>query len=535
MLRYTLEGVHDPEREKIFGQLQRSILELADKVKVYLLKKFSGWHTFIIQNEVESKQKLTGKGVIESLDDLEFRAELDQIINEKKTTPQSTDIKRRELTMSVFKHLWLTDKYGEAELSLVKALVSCEDFTWYELSQHVVGILLSGLRYFDEEKFHKLIDFVDLEDKQVSGRALASLVILMNFYDHRLFLYPSIIQRLELMKENYDLENVLEQIILQLARTEDTVALGKKLHEDIIPEMSKLKPKLEDKLRMEDLQEEDSQGEKNPDWKEVFEDSDDLYKKVDEFMKLQMEGADVYMTTFARLKNFPFFNELTNWIVPFYEENPDLKEVYDLESDTFNPELFVAGLKKTPFLCNSDKYSFILNVKFLPDEQKGLLTSAFQMEMESMTEMISDEQLMDPRFERRLVFVQYIQDLYRFFKLSPFKFEFEDVFKRKLDALESYFFSQLVGDKAITRNIAEYFFEKQHYTQALNIFQKMLAEEPANSELLEKAGYCYQQEGKYHNAIAMYERIEDSKGMSAWVVKNLGFCYRKIGLYMIYY
>lgn len=528
MLRYTLEGVHDPERQKIFRKLQASVIELADKVRATLLKRFSGWHTLTLQSELEKRQKLTGKGVIESLDDLAFSIELDEIINENKTTPHSTDLKRRGLIMEIFKHLWLTDTYGEAENSLVNSLITCRDFTWYEQSQQVTAILLSGLRYFDEQKIHRLIDFTETENHQVSGRALVGLIILLYLYDKRLYLYPSVMQRMELLKDSVDLNSVFEQIVLQLTRTEDTMALGKKLHEDLIPEMVKLKPKLEDKLKMEDLQDEDMKEDKNPDWESVFKESDELYKKVDEFMKLQMEGADVYMTTFAMLKNFPFFNELTNWLVPFYEENPDLKEIYAQHSDNFKPELFIAGLKKMPFLCNSDKYSFIFNVKYLPEEQKKMLSAAFSMEIESLSQMISDEELMNEGFARRLVFVQYIQDLYRFFKLSPFKNEFDDVFKGKLEIYNSYFFNELIEDRDVFRNIGEYFFEKSHYKEALDIFLLEQKHFPDDLELLEKAGYCNQQMGNYRIALSYYDQIDIRGKTGEWIVKNKGYCYRKL-------
>jgi len=527
MLKYTLEGVHDPERDKIYMKLQKSIVELADKVRFVLLKKYSGWLTLSLQEELEKRQKLTGKGVIESLDDLAFRAELDEIINEDKTSPRTDDLKRRELIMEIFKHLWLTNEYGEAENSLVNSLITCRDFAWYEQAQQVSAVLLSALRYFDEQKIQRMIDLTTVEDQQVSGRALVGLVILLHTYDQRLYLYPSLLSRLELLKDQVDLDRVLEQIVLQLIRTEDTLELGKKLHEDLIPEISRLKPKLEDKLKMEDLKEEDLAEDKNPDWESVFKESDELYKKVDEFMKLQMEGADVYMTTFARLKSFPFFNELTNWLVPFYEENPDLKEVYNQESDHFNPELFIDGLRKMPFLCNSDKYSFILNVKFLPDEQKQMLTSAFSMEMEGLSQMISDEELMNEQFARRVVFVQYIQDLYRFFKLSPFRNEFEDVFRGKLDIYNSWFFEKLIQDNGIYRNIAEYYFEKGHYEEAIDIFRMQLEKDPVNVELIEKVGYCHQQMGQYEQAVAYYRQLDLHGTSGAWVMKNLGYCYRK--------
>ena len=527
MLSYTLEGVHDPERDKVYTKLQKSILELTDRVRSFLMRKYAGWLTLTLQEELEKRQKLTGKGVIESLDDLAFRVELDEIINEDKTSPSTTDLKRRELIMEIFKHLWLTDEYGEAENSLVSTLISCKDFTWYEQAQQVSAILLSGLRRFDEQKIHRLIDFTGIEDHQVSGRALAGLVILLYTYDKRLYLYPSLLSRLELMKDGVDMDRVLEQIALQFIRTEGTLELGKKLHEDIIPEMAKLKPKLEDKLKMEDLMDEDPSGDKNPYWESVFKESDELYKKVDEFMKLQMEGADVYMTTFARLKSFPFFNELTNWLVPFYKENPDLSEIYLQESDSFNPSLFISGLKKMPFLCNSDKYSFIFNLKFLPNEQKKMLSTAFSMEMEGLNEMISDEELMNESFARRTVFIQYIQDLYRFFKLSPFKNEFEDLFGERLEIYRSSFFNRLIGDRMIFRNIGEYFFEKGQFEQALEIFREQLSEDPENDELLEKTGFCLQQMKQYDQALEIYRRLDIHGKSGEWVLKNSGLCYRR--------
>jgi tetratricopeptide (TPR) repeat protein len=528
MLRYTLEGVHDPEREKIYMKLRKSIIQLADKVRSFLMRKYSGWLTLTLQEELEKRQKLTGKGVIESLDDLAFRVELDEIINEDKASPSTTDLKRRELIMEIFKHLWLTDEYGEAENSLANTILTCKDFAWYEQAQQVSAILLSGLRRFDEQKIHRIIDFTEVENHQVSGRALVALVILLYTYDKRMYLYPSVLSRLVLMKDSTDLDKILEQIVLQFIRTEETMELGKKLHEDIIPEMAKLKPKLEDKLKMEDLKEEDLTGDRNPDWESVFKESDELYKKVDEFMKLQMEGADVYMTTFARLKNFPFFNELTNWLVPFYKENPDLTEIYKQDSESFNPELFINGLKKMPFLCNSDKYSFIFNIKFLPDEQKKMLSTAFSMELEGLSDMISDEELMNESFARRTVFVQYIQDLYRFFKLSPFKNEFEDLFQGKLAIYNSSFFNKLIGDRKIFRNIAEYFFEKGHYIEALEIFGVQLENDPENAELLEKTGFCYQQMEQYRKALEFYQKLDIHGISGVWVLKNKGYCYRKL-------
>jgi len=531
MLNYMLEGVQDPERDKVYKKLLTSILELADRVKDQLLEKQSGWHTYILKQEVDRQQELTGKSVIETLDDLSFKRELDEMIDEGRVSPEATDERRRRLSMEIFRHLWLSNRYNEAENSLSAAILSCRDFLWHEKALYISGILLSGLRYWDEEKVHRLIDFAGEEQQEVSARAIVALVILLYRYDDRIEFYPNIVHRLKLMKEDLKLEQNFEKIALQLIRTRDTMEIGRKLQEDLMPEMAKLKPKLEDKLKMDDIRDELLEGGRNPDWESMFSESDDLYKKVDEFMSLQMEGADVYMTTFAHLKQFPFFNELTNWLVPFHEANPDLSEIYSSRSDVFDPDIFVDGLKKTPFLCNSDKYSFIFNIRYLPEDQKKMLSNAFLMELEGLQEMIADEKLTSGDFTKRTVFIQYIQDLYRFFKISPFKNEFEDVFGGKLDLYRSWFFQEIIEDDSIIRNIAEYLFEKDHYEEALDIFKMLLDEQPEGRELLEKAGYCYQKEGNYREAIGYYTRIGLSGEQNMWTLKNLGICYRKINDY----
>ena len=411
MLKYMLEGVQDPERDKVYHKLLSSILELADRVKERLMENHSGWHTYILKREVDRQQELTGKRVIETMDDLSFKRELDEMIDEGRVSPEADDERRRKLSADIFKHLWLSNRYNEAENSLSAAIISCQDFLWHEKALYISAILLSGLRYWDEEKIHRLIDFAGEEDQEVSARALVALVILLYQYDHRVEFYPNIIHRLKLISDDLKLEQNLEKIALQLIRTRDTLEIGRKLQEDLMPEMAKLRPKLEDKLKMDDIRDEMLEEGRNPDWESVFSESDDLYRKVDEFMKLQMEGADVYMTTFAHLKQFPFFSELTNWLVPFHNENPDLKEIYDSRSENFDPDIFVDGLKKTPFLCNSDKYSFIFNLRFLPEEQKKMLSTAFLMEMEGMQEMLEDEKISSGDFIKRTAFIQYIQDL----------------------------------------------------------------------------------------------------------------------------
>jgi hypothetical protein len=49
MLTYTIEGVKDPERNKVYLRLIQSILMLADRSRQDILSHNSGWHTYWIK------------------------------------------------------------------------------------------------------------------------------------------------------------------------------------------------------------------------------------------------------------------------------------------------------------------------------------------------------------------------------------------------------------------------------------------------------------------------------------------------------
>ena len=61
------------------------------------------------------------------------------------------------------------------------------------------------------------------------------------------------------------------------------------------------------------------------------------------------------------------------------------------------------------------------------------MLKVFQMELEGLEQLNDEEVSADPYKSFRIRVTQYLQDLYRFFKLSPFRNEFEDLFTGKLD------------------------------------------------------------------------------------------------------
>ncbi len=532
MLKYTLEGVEDPERHKVYNHLLISILELADKTNQKILSQISGWQTYRLKDDQEKNQKYAGKSDIERLEDFSFKEELDEILINNysiSSDPVSEQSKKHNrLIVNIFYYLWLTNTYNKAYIDLVKIIRKNTNIRWFEKCLFVSAITLSLLRYFDEDKFHILFDFYQDSEKEVTQRALVGLILALYQHDKRLFLYSKILKRLSVLQDEKNIQQETEAIILQIIRSRETEKISKKLREEIIPEMTKIRPKLEDKLDLNKLIPDDLDEDKNPDWQTVFENSDELFEKVEEFTKLQMEGADVFMTAFSNLKQFDFFREMTNWFIPFYPENAVIDESLSQENTNFDKTLFIEGLAGSAFLCNSDKYSFILNVHHMPQTQKTMMLELFNMEIKGMNELAEQDELLDQSKRSKVIFTQYLQDLYRFYKLFQHKNEFKDIFVGKLDIYNSYFYKTIIKDRNIQRNIAEYFFEKNYFEEVLEIYTDLQRSGDKSYEIVEKIAFCYQKLEDWENALNLYLQAELFDKNRLWIVKKIGLCYRKL-------
>lgn len=532
MVKYTIEGVHDPERNKILTRMLQSLLSLADNVKQDILSRYSGWHTYWLKENNEKEKNIAGKSIIESVDDLLFKEELDEWLNyagTPSTDPESDYArKHRSLVDKIFNHLWLTDTYGEAETELINLTAKSSRFEWYENSIFTTAITLSALRYWDPEKIKALASIYRNKEEQVSERALAGLLLALYYYDARIHIYPEIEDLLKELSSDESFREHLKITILQIIRSGETERISKKLHDEILPRVAELKPKIEDKLDLDNLLPEDIMEGKNPDWSDMFKESEDLYRTMEEFSKLQMEGADVYMSAFANLKNFDFFRTISNWFIPFYPDHEAIDVLFRDDVLASGTNELAEALYKTPFICNSDKYSLVLNLQHLPSSQKEMMLKVFRMELEGLEQMKDNELGPDMTKEFKTNVTQYLQDLYRFFKLSPYKKEFDDVFRSALDFHRTNLFRMVLKDNESISTFADYYFGKDFYNEALELFTEMINEKPDEAQLYEKAAYCHQQNGYYEGALQMYKKAEilDRK---LWTLKKIGFCNRRLG------
>jgi len=532
MLTYTIDGIQDPERSKIYLKLIQSILSLSDRVRQDILSHYSGWQTYWVKQQAEKEFKLSGRTIVETVDDLMFKSELDEwlkLSNEITPNPDSEISKKhKQLIKNIFNHLWLTDHYGEAENSLINIIIKSGKFRWYEASIFTTAITLSSFRIWQSEKLFHLINLYEAGQVQVMERALSGLILNLHYYNGRILLYPEITERIMKLSRESQFREHCRMIVLQIIRSRETESLSRKLQDEILPQVARLRPRIEDKLDLDNILPKDKNEEKNPDWAEMFSDSEEIFKTMEELTKLQMEGADVYMSAFANMKHFDFFKDFQNWFVPFYPDHETVDEIYRDEILGPGTNELAEALYKTPFICNSDKYSLLLNLKHLPSAQKSMMLKVFRMELEGLEQLNEEDSGTDPYKVFRTNITQYLQDFYRFFKLSPYKKEFEDLFIGKLDIYNSEFFRMTCNAAEAEAGLADYFFSKNFYSDALQLFLKQVGEKPSEVQLYEKIAYCYQESADYEEALKFYRRAEliDRK---VWTIKKIGLCLRRLG------
>jgi tetratricopeptide (TPR) repeat protein len=164
----------------------------------------------------------------------------------------------------------------------------------------------------------------------------------------------------------------------------------------------------------------------------------------------------------------------------------------------------------------------------LPAETREFLAGGIRAEMEQFDEIEKDSAFIDPGKRNESVSNQFIQDLYRFYKIFPGKSGFEDVFSWKFDFHNTIALGGILrDDPKILRKIAEHFFSGNYYDEALEIYNTLLFVDE-NGEIYQKIAYCHQQNGDFKKALNAYLKAELYGLNPVWNQKKIALCYRNL-------
>lgn len=179
------------------------------------------------------------------------------------------------------------------------------------------------------------------------------------------------------------------------------------------------------------------------------------------------------------------------------------------------------------FMCNSDKYSLYFSMMQLPDQARQMMMGQFGSQASEMIQQTKEE-LISKRGKLEIISGQYIQDLYRFFKLYPGHLDFDDIFTSALDFHNLPILQPYVSDEESLTTIAEYYLRKNYFLDALTIYNRLSDANQESDILFQKIGYCKQMNGDIQGALEAYLHADLINPDSKWVIRRIAGCYRTL-------
>lgn len=514
MVGYAAEGVHDPQRDGIYEGIMHSIRLLCAQTAYELKSQISTTLYYSTLRMLRMRPE-TLQQIVERIKKNESEARMALEVPGSKiedANPMRHD--REYAESSLFQWIWTMFPVVATDAAYIRDLIADTTLPSTTRELALTATMLNLLEHYNEELLLVLLDTYDsCPDLQIKAMCCALLVM----YKYREIISTShkIALRFDNFADNPQACTDITTIFLQFIRSRGTERIVQKVQSELVPKLMKLRPDLRGKLQGMEMPDETTI---NPDWQEML-DKSGITEKMEELSRMQAEGNDVFLSSFSRLKNFQFFNDIANWFRPFDPEYSEIAEFFPKGNNPLSSLLNHSGV-----FCDSDKYSFALSVKSVPPSQRSMMLGQFNEQNDHIEEMMQTD-LPDPAKARENQANKFVQNLYRFFNLFARKAEFYNPFRTPMNLIAIRPLDKILSGEGRLRLIAEFYFHQEFYVEALPIFQKLAEKEPT-AECLQKIGFCLEKSEQWANAVETYGKAELLKPDDPWTLQHTASCLR---------
>lgn len=530
LTQYALQGVEDARRAELLASMASSVVRIADSVMRHVEKDDSPklYFSTIRYEKMQSDSDIVG--MMQNL--MRLSSDLTSFEHGLKHESPDAALERRrtydEACARLFRRIWTAFPLNRSEIQALEESFASPVFAEGFKEFLTESIYLGAMEYFDAGRLELLGKiYLSSTRPRIEFKALSGL--LLSLWRHRnnpaVTLTPSPLSALfATLEEKATWKADVRTLFLEIARTRDTERLSRSMRDEVIPRLMKLRPDIMKKIDPKaDRESIDSliDSDFNPEWEEIFEQSG-LGEKLRELNEQQSEGGDVMMGTFSSMKHYPFFNEVSNWFMPFSPEHSAVASSVGAKGEELARLLDMGGM-----MCDSDKYSLILSFSQVPEAARQTLFSQLH-DADAQLAAIQAQSLNGERENRRNICNKHVQDLYRFYKLFRRKSEFPNPFEVPVNFAKLPFVSSDTFDAESLMLVGQFYFKRGYYPEALEIFE-MLLDGDATAELFQKCGYCHQQEGRLEEALKCYQRSELMRPDSMWTLRRIASCLKLLG------
>lgn len=524
LLQFFATGADDPEQQKMLDSIISKIYTLRDKCIIHISQHDSFDFFF---TRFQSLRQVNLSDLIEQYKNLSNRFDLLQSVDEhtQNQAAISTLLEQREKTVvNIFNKVWCSFPLSASDAAAMREVFDSPDVEWQAKAVFVSALFLGICKFFDEQKLVLLLDaYCNCSSQEVQIRAITAFVIAMYLHQNRSHFSAQVHAMLDTASQQPAFTYDIKSVFIRLIRSRNTENITKLMREDLMPNLMKIKPDILNKIKGKGTSADLLDLEANPEWQEWLENTG-IAKKMEELNELQFEGGDVFISAFSHLKSFPFFNTLANWFLPYDPNHSSVRAAYPAGSS----KLLSALIASAPVLCDSDKYSLCFSLANMPDNQKNLMQDQFNAQAEQLKEMAS-ETAANPMVDRDRLINQYVQDLYRFFKLYSRRRDFPAIFDTDLNLINIPLIGPFIQDKDSISLVAEFYFKNNFYNDAISHYQYLLDNWNDNDMLIyQKIGFAYQVQGNYEKAIDYYLKYDLTNDSDLWNLQHIASCYKAL-------
>lgn len=520
MLRYAMDNVADPHRDIIYNNIREDLRVIYDR----LARQVNSRHGSSIYYTTMRTGNL--KPVAEAVNRYHSLRKSNDAFSVASGT--SRGVSPHELEASenaIFESAWVSFPYSADDEKSLDSLIDDASVPSHVKLMVISAIMLGSFEFFDRRRAGLLMGAYasDTADEQIRMTALTAMMLML-YVNRDRSLSSDVLARIDALREVPGWLSDIKTVYLELIRTRDTDRIVSKLRDEIVPEMIKMKPEIDKRIKADLEQGADPADlEENPEWQDFLE-SSGIADKMKELSEIQEEGGDVLMGTFSQLKSYPFFYNIANWFRPFY---PDNSVVTQFGDDT---DVLGELISQSFFMCDSDKYSFVLAFASMPEAQRNMMLSQIKAQNINAAEIHSASLNLSTDTRRNIV-NKYVQNLYRFFRLFRRRDDFTNPFDSEINLTEVKPLQKDFLEDSTLQLVGEFYFKHHYYKEALNVFRLRESHIFPDATLYQKMGYCCQQLGDIAAAINYYEQAELLTGNNAWTTRRLAGAYRQTGEY----
>lgn len=526
MLQYMLQGTNDPERKKLYNNIVIRLMEITERAYNQLLDNQSSTFFHLLRNKA-NKYAVT-QDLLQTAKHLES-VSLDISVNNlmpDKDTQSATAQYLYQYEKNLFLQTWTNISWSNDDVEAAKYISNSSSISPTDYCLFISAVTLSLLQCFDLPKLTWLFNvYMQKPSPRIRQRSIIGIFLVLHTYSARIKYYPTIEERLSLLKDEPCFSRDLTQCYINFIYCRETEKITQIMNNEIVPDI------LKDMNSNPDLHKtsnNDDEEEISPVLFPQIHDKD-LQSKLEKLTKLSMEGGDLYMSTFQHLKGFAFFHDLENWFKPFDTNQPIV--IKSMDTKDSGQSVILDFIRKAIYLCDNDKYSLVHMIPQLPINQFKMMKEQLEQAEEQMQEEEEKNGILDEDDKAyKLENGNYMHDLYRFFKLNPRKKEFNDVFSDDLFLSDNKEIIELLYRSKNLILLAEFLLKKKYWKEAGYLYRTMIQMEENNAnlgDLYSRLGYTYQKQQLFSEAIDCYMKVGIFTEDNPWLKEQMATCHRQ--------